>query len=238
LIDLESGLASRSLIGPRENGASSGGRRFFIPNPIFRERPFRATSRASHETPSNERLLRARSGHCRGLTYFFVVVTHGLLQVAIWNGERILSRCCRKGAARNVLGQLHCRNLLKWSSYEHDRQVRGRVRYSRPSWASGLRCPPVCRPEACWQRRIHADAPGPDDALVTHLRQRREGAFAGDVVLSSQPFGKNAKSGEISCTNATSRLSTPSRCRLSSIERRTPSAVLSNTISFGESDSG
>jgi hypothetical protein len=42
---------------------------------------------------------------------------------------------------------------------------------------------------------------------------------------SSQPFGKNAKSGEMSCTNATSRLSTPRRCRLSSIERRTPSAV-------------
>src|SRR3569832_2059198 len=49
---------------------------------------------------------------------------------------------------------------------------------------------------------------------------------------SSQPFGKKAKSGEMSCTNAMSRLSPPSRCRLSSIDRRTPSIGSSLTAGF------
>jgi D-threo-aldose 1-dehydrogenase len=49
---------------------------------------------------------------------------------------------------------------------------------------------------------------------------------------SSQPFGKKARSGKMSCTNAMSRLSTPSRCRLSSIDRRTPSIGSSLNAGF------
>src|SRR5712664_930961 len=69
-------------------------------------------------------------------------------------------------------------------------------------------------------------------------------ARAGNAPLSAtsncccQGVGSSLLSDEMSCTNTISRWLTPSRCRLSSTERRTPSRVQSTTSSLGDGENG
>jgi integrase len=60
-----------------------GRKKVFIPNPIFRERSFRAISRASHEKPSNEWLLRANS--CPWQLSNFVFIPEMILKSGRFN---------------------------------------------------------------------------------------------------------------------------------------------------------
>src|SRR3981189_1496868 len=80
-------------------------------------------------------------------------------------------------------------------------------------------------------RPVHAKAPALDDPFLAHPRESGEGALARNLELphlsicSSQGVRRTVLSGEGSCTKTLASASRPSRCKLSSIERFTPSAV-------------
>src|SRR5258708_29921740 len=73
--------------------------------------------------------------------------------------------------------------------------------------------------------RVHADAPTLDDALLPILDKAGKAPSSAISNCSCQEVGSSLLSDEMSCTNAMSSRLTPMRCKLSSIERRTPSAV-------------
>src|SRR5258706_7374208 len=73
--------------------------------------------------------------------------------------------------------------------------------------------------------RVHTDAPAlmiPSSRIFNKAGKAPLSAIAN---CSCQGVGSNLLSGEMSCTNAMSSRLTPMRCKLSSIERRTPADV-------------